>query len=38
VAGLSRIVNLKSVKILPKEGGEVSTSCTAVTYMFVEGK
>jgi len=39
VAGLSRIVNLKSISISPdKEGGEVSTSCTAVTYMFVEGK
>jgi type IV pilus assembly protein PilO len=39
VAGLSRIVNLKNISISPdKEGGEVSTSCTAVTYMFVEGK
>ena len=43
VAGLSRIVNLKSISMAPKasdKGPEqmISTSCSAVTYMFVEGK
>ncbi|MGD8368134.1 MAG: type 4a pilus biogenesis protein PilO [Desulfobacterales bacterium] len=39
VAGLSRIVNLRSISMTPqKEGNDISTSCTAVTYMFLEGK
>ncbi len=39
VSRLSRIVNLKSIKMIPeKEGEGITTSCMAVTYMFVEGK
>jgi type IV pilus assembly protein PilO len=37
VAGLNRIVNIKDIKMSPeKESGELKTSCTAVTYKFVE--
>jgi type IV pilus assembly protein PilO len=39
VAGLNRIVNLKDIRMSPtSEGNDISTSCTAVTYMFLEGK
>ena len=39
VAGLNRIVNLKDIRMSPTSGGnDISTSCTAVTYMFLEGK
>ena len=39
VAGLSRIVNLKNISMEPKkELDKISTTCSAVTYMFVEGK
>ncbi len=39
VAGLSRIVNLRNISMTPeKDGSDISTSCTAVTYMFLEGK
>lgn len=39
VAGLNRIVNLKNIKMSPtSEGNNISTTCTAVTYMFLEGK
>lgn len=40
VAGLSRIVNLKNISMEPKGADDelISTSCNAVTYMFVEGK
>ncbi|MCF8050974.1 MAG: type 4a pilus biogenesis protein PilO [Desulfobacterales bacterium] len=39
VAGLSRIVNLKNISMEPKGPDKnISTSCNAVTYMFVEGK
>lgn len=37
VARLSRIVNIKNINMTPrKDGQELSTSCTAVTYKFVE--
>jgi type IV pilus assembly protein PilO len=39
VARLSRIVNLKNISMAPKGPDKIiSTSCNAVTYMFVEGK
>ena len=39
VAGLSRIVNLKNISMAPQaETDLVTTTCNAVTYMFVEGK
>lgn len=37
VAGLPRIVNMKNVKMTPlKDSAKIDTSCTAVTYKFVE--
>jgi type IV pilus assembly protein PilO len=38
VASLNRIVNIKDIKMAPVAGGkmELNTSCTAVTYKFVE--
>jgi type IV pilus assembly protein PilO len=37
VARLSRIVNIKNISMGPGKGGqELNTSCTAVTYKFVE--
>lgn len=37
VAGLPRIVNMKNIKMTPtKEGAKLDTTCTAVTYKFVE--
>jgi len=37
VAGLPRIVNVTDIAIVPaKEGAELTTSCTAVVYRFVE--
>jgi type IV pilus assembly protein PilO len=37
VSRLSRIVNIKDIVMAtPREGGMLNTSCTAVTYRFVE--
>jgi type IV pilus assembly protein PilO len=37
VAGLPRIVNVTDIAMVPaKEGAELTTSCTAVVYRFVE--
>ena len=36
VAGLSRIVNLQNIVMAPKGADSLTTSCTAVTYKFVE--
>jgi type IV pilus assembly protein PilO len=37
VARLSRIVNINNISVTPgKEGRELTTACTAVTYKFVE--
>ena len=36
IARLSRIVNIKNVNMTPLNDDELSTKCTAVTYMFVE--
>jgi len=37
IAGLPRIVNIGSIKIVPrKDGMDLTTSCTAVTYQFVD--
>ncbi len=37
VAELNRIVNIKDVNMTPeKEGSELTTTCTAVTYKFIE--
>lgn len=36
VARLSRIVNIKDIKMTPRKDGKLSTQCTAVTYMFIE--
>jgi type IV pilus assembly protein PilO len=37
VAELNRIVNIKDVNMKPeKEGSELTTTCTAVTYKFIE--
>ena len=36
VARLSRIVNIKNINMTPLKEGELSTTCTAVTYMFIE--
>jgi len=37
VSRLSRIVNIKDIVLAtPREGGMLNTSCTAVTYRFVE--
>ena len=37
VSKLSRIVNIKNIVMTaPREGGELNTSCTAITYRFVE--
>ena len=39
VSKLSRIVNIKDIVIAtPREGGMLNTSCTAVTYRFVEAE
>ncbi len=39
VSRLHRIVNIKDINMVPgKEEGTLLTSCTAVTYMFVEQK
>lgn len=36
VAGLSRIVNIENIVMAPKGADALTTSCTAVTYKFVE--
>jgi type IV pilus assembly protein PilO len=37
VAGLNRIVNIRDINMTPgKEGAELTTTCTAVTYKFIE--
>lgn len=37
VANLPRIVNIKNIKMIPKKGSdELRTTCTAVTYKFIE--
>lgn len=37
VARLSRIVNIKNISMAPrKDGQELNTTCTAVTYKFIE--
>ncbi len=37
VAELNRIVNIKDIKMFPdKKGGKLTTTCTAVTYKFIE--
>lgn len=37
VAGLNRIVNIRDIMMTPdKESGILNTSCTAVTYKFIE--
>ena len=38
VSRLSRIVNIDDIKMNASKGGELTTSCTAVTYRFVETK
>jgi type IV pilus assembly protein PilO len=39
VAGLPRVVNVRDLSLKPQKAGTVlSTSCTAVTYRFVEKK
>ncbi len=39
VSRLHRIVNIKDINMMPgKQEGDLLTSCTAVTYMFVEKK
>ena len=39
VSRLYRIVNIKDIVMAaPREGGELNTSCTAVTYRFVEAE
>jgi len=39
VSRLYRIVNIKDIVMAaPREGGEINTSCTAVTYRFVEAE
>ena len=38
VAGLSRIVNIENIVMAPKGEDNLTTSCTAVTYKFVEPK
>ena len=37
VGKLSRIVNIKDIKMAPAGKDEINTSCTAVTYKFKEG-
>ena len=34
IANLSRIVNIKDIRMAPAGGGRLKTSCTAVTYKF----
>lgn len=37
VAGLNRIVNIRNINMTPgKEGADLATTCTAVTYKFIE--
>lgn len=36
VAGLSRIVNIENIVMAPKGADSLTTTCTAVTYKFVE--
>jgi type IV pilus assembly protein PilO len=37
VAGLNRIVNIRDITITPdKDSSNLSTTCTAVTYKFIE--
>ena len=39
VAGLPRVVNIRNLKLTPqKDGVSLNTSCTAVTYRFIEKK
>ena len=38
VSRLSRIVNIDDIKMNASKGGKLATSCTAVTYRFVETK
>jgi type IV pilus assembly protein PilO len=36
VARLSRVVNIRNISMKPKGSGSIITSCTAVTYKFIE--
>ncbi|BBO84307.1 type 4a pilus biogenesis protein PilO [Desulfosarcina ovata] len=37
VAGLNRIVNIRDINLTPEKGGKsLTTTCTAVTYKFIE--
>ena len=36
ISRLSRIVNIKNIRISPLKAGKLTTSCTALTYRFVE--
>ena len=36
VAGLPRVVNVRDINLKPQGGSSVRTSCTAVTYRFVD--
>ena len=38
VASLGRIVNIKNITMSPTKEGKLNTSCTAVTYKFIEPK
>ena len=38
VTGLNRIVNIKDIEMKSSTGGKLATSCTALTYKFVEEK
>jgi type IV pilus assembly protein PilO len=37
LARLSRIVNLRNISMSPQKADKLNTSCTAVTYRFIEG-
>ena len=36
VARLSRVVNIRDISMKPSKGADLTTSCTAVTYKFIE--
>jgi type IV pilus assembly protein PilO len=38
VSRLPRIVNIDNIKMTPSKGSKLNTSCTAITYRFVEKK
>lgn len=38
VSRLPRIVNIDNIKMTPGKGSKLNTSCTAITYRFVEKK